>query len=404
MTTNYHHGVRATDQTLAPSRIAVGDAGEIGILGTAPGADSEKWPVDVPVDITGDITKADTLGLTGTLPLAIRTIWNQYGTQSGKLVIVRQDEIADPAQQLSAMVGNPTDKTGIHAFKNSVSLLGIEPDLLIAPGFAIADSNTQAQALITEMVAVGQSMRSFVFADGPNTTTNEAIQNRSPYGSDRLMLIDPMVKVWDTNADAYVDLPGSVAYAGVQSKLDMEKGFWWSCDNKKVNINGLSRPVYWRTNDPSSEATHMNANQVATFYQKDGFYTWGGETTDSERLLGGTIVGRRVADKLYDALERGLTQFVGYPTSLQLIKTIEALGRQFLQELQQKGALIGYEFALPEALNTAGQLADGIMFYHLKYVEAVPVRDVEIWGYRTPGLYEEFLTAAAAQEGLQLAA
>lgn len=405
MSTNYHHGVRATDQTFGTPRIRPGEAGEICIVGTAPGADAAIWPENVPVAILGDITTASTLGDTGTLPLALRAIWAQYERTSGKIAVIRVPDVADPAAQISAVVGSPVDMTGVHAARKVQDALDFVPDILIAPGFAFAQAGGPANPAIKEMVTVAERIRAYVFADGPNTTTADAIQARDDYSSDRLSLIDPMMTMWSTTANAHVEVPGSAVYAGVQSRLDLEKGFWWSPDNKEVRgVTGIARPVDWRLNDSGCEATQMTRSAVSTFYRDKGFWTWGGGSVDPLRTLGGTVVGRRVADKVYDALEQGLRAYIGVPVSIQAIRDIAGLVENFLRELVQKGAIIGATFEMPEDLNTPRQIADGILFFRLKFVEAAPIRDIEIWGYRTPDLYEEFLERAAAASAFSLVA
>ncbi len=396
MTTNYHHGVRAHDMTQAPPIIRVGESGEIGIIGTAPDADAEKWPLNIPVAIIGDITKAASLGTTGTLPIALKTIWKQYAKTSGKIVVVRVEELADPAQQISAVIGDVTLKTGVHAFRSSKTLLGIEPDLLIAPGFANATPDGNANAVVNELISVAVRLRSFVFFDGPNTTATDAVKARENYGSDRAMMVDNFISEWDTGSDGEVQLPGSVLAAGVQSKMDLEKGFWWPASNKPALINGTARVVDFRSNDSGCEANFLNSHDITTIIRDDGFRLWGTHTMDKEKLLGGTIVGRRVADKTYDALERGLMPYIDIPPSEQAIENIAGSVRGFLRDMRGKGALIGYEFEFPADLNSVQQMADGQYFYKLRFVEAASIRDIEIWGYRTPELYAEFLTQAAA--------
>ncbi|SDR07468.1 phage tail sheath subtilisin-like domain-containing protein [Pseudovibrio sp. Tun.PSC04-5.I4] len=396
MTTNYHHGVRAHDMTQAPPIIRVGVSGEIGIIGTAPGADAAKWPLNVPVAIIGDITKAASLGATGTLPIALKTIWKQYEKTSGKLVVIRVEELADAAEQISAVVGDVTLKTGVHAFRSSNTLLGIEPDILIAPGFTNTNPDGNANPVVTELAAVAKRLRSFVYIDGPNTTATDAVAARDKYGFDNVMMVDNYIAEWDTATDAEVQLPGSILAAGMQSKMDLEKGFWWSASNKPANCTGTARVVDFRSNDSGCEANFLNSHDITTIIRDSGFRLWGSHTLDKEKLLGGTIVGRRVADKVYDALERGLMTYIDVPTSIQAIKDIGSSGDEFLRGLLQKGALIGYEFSLPEDLNTVSQMADGVFFYKLKFIEAAGIRDIEIWGYRTPAFYAEFLSRAAA--------
>jgi phage tail sheath protein FI len=397
MSTNYKHGVFASDKTAATPRLRVGDGGEIIMYGTAPAADNDKFPLNVPTPILGDIAQVDDLGTQGTLKAALKASWRQYKRQSGKIAVVRVEETVDPAQQKAAIIGSETDKSGIYAGLACSGLLDFEPDLLCAPGFANAAAGPEADAVINAMTDVADRIRSFVFADGPNTTTADAIAARQNYSSDRLQIIDPHVLMFDTDAADTINMPGSAIYAGLQSRLDLEEGFWWSNDNKDVNIEGMARPIDWRVGQTNSEANILNASDVSTFYRRKGFWTWGGMTLDPARALGGTIVGRRVADKLYDSLEGGLLPFIGRPTRLHAVRHIGSVAHEFGLGLMQKGALNGFKFELPEDLNTPQQIADGILFFKLEFIEATPMRVIEVWGYRVPGMYQEFLSLASAQ-------
>jgi hypothetical protein len=399
--TNYKHGVYASDKTEPVPRIEVAEGGEIIMYGTAPAADNDDWPLNVPRPIYGDISHLDTLGTQGTLKAALRAGWRQYRNKCGKIAVVRVEEQADPAQQKAAIIGSETDKSGIYAGLACKSLLDFEPDLIVAPGFANATAGAQADPVINAMTDVADRIRSFVFADCPNTTTEDAISARQNYNSDRLQIIDPHVLVFDVDAADTINMPGSAIYAGLQSSLDVEEGFWWSNDNKEINVEGIARPINWRINGQNTESNILNASEVSTFYRDKGFWTWGGMTLDPARTLGGTIVGRRVADKLYDSLENGLRFYIGRPTRLHAVRHMGSIAHEFGVGLMQKGALNGFIFELPENLNTPEQIADGIMFFRLQFVEATPMRVIEIWGYRVPGLYQEFLTLAAAQTSFQ---
>lgn len=397
MSNTYFSGVRASDHTIAPPVIRVGDAGDIGILVTAPDRDGDV-PLDRPFDIVGDFSKADKLGLTGTAALNLRHIWDQFEQQSGKICVVPVEEIEDPTQQQAAVIGDQTTKTGIYAFLDAENTVGINPDCIIAPGFANAPAGVTADPVVGALATVGQKIRALAIADLPATTAADAISARENYGYDNLVLADPGMEIFDTASDVNVEIPLSTTIAGVQARTHLEKGWWWSFDNKEIRgpIIGPSRPIDFRINDGGSEATHLKGNDITTVIRRKGFYLWGGHTADPARLMGGTTVGRLVSWKLYDALEEGLFPFIGVPGNVQAVPLVESTGRKFLDDVKAKGAIINHEFSLPRDLNSATQMADGVYFYRLRFVEAAPIRAIEIWGYRTPEFYSEFLTQAEA--------
>ncbi len=397
MTTNYGHGVYTYDKTQAPPQIQVGESGEISIAGTATDMDTDKWGYNVPGEIAGDITKAESLGNTGTLPLALQQIWRQYGKQSGRICVIPIEEIADPDQQMSALVGSEASKTGLYANLKCLTVLGFEPDLLIAPGFATVPTSGDVPPSIGVLSSIASKMRSFAYVDTTNGTIAEANQSRQLIGYDNVMLVHNHTREWSTVTDSHVSLPGSIFAAAMQSKYDLEKGFWWSASNKPGILDGISQPIHYRRGDKGCEANLLNANEISVIIRDKGEYKlWGSHTLDDAKLMGGTVVGRRVSYKLYDALDDGLHPFIDVPNSLQAIDDISSLGRSFFRGLISKGALIGVEFELPVGLNTVRQIADGLFIYRLKFVEAGPMREIQIWGIRTPDLYAEFLDKASA--------
>ena len=113
-------------------------------------------------------------------------------------------------EETSNIIGGIDDETGayegLQAFLAAESTVGVAPRILIAPEFS------QIPAVIAEMPAIASSLRAVIVADGPNTTDAAAIIHRETLGSDRIYLVDPWVKVWDTTADAEVKLDLSLRY------------------------------------------------------------------------------------------------------------------------------------------------------------------------------------------------
>jgi len=409
LSNTYFSGVRASDATVAPPVIRVGDAGDIGIVVTAPDRDTAIVPLDRPWDIVGDFRKAEALGVGGTALANLTQIWSQFERTSGKISVVVVEESDDPDTQKAAVIGDATTKTGIHALLDSEATLGIKPDLILAPGFATANGGALADPVVGALASVGQKMRSIAFVDGPGTTTADAVAEMENYNQDNLVVCDPSFRSFDTVSDADVDFPLSTFAAGVTARthLDPGKGWWWSFDNKEIAgpILGSSRPIDFRSYDAGSEATHLKGNRITTVVRKNGWRLWGGHTADAEALLGGTIVGRLVSWKVYEALEEAIFPFIGVPASFDNVPLIEGIGQKFIDDLVAKGALIrGSKLILPREINSAQQIADGRLFYRLYFQEAAPIRAVDIYGIRTPSLYAEFLDRNAATDAFAAAA
>ena len=83
------HGVEVIEIDAGPRPIRTVRSAVIGLVGTAPDADPELFPLHMPVLIAGRRTEAAGLGTTGTLPAAIDDIFDQTGAL---MVVVRVPE------------------------------------------------------------------------------------------------------------------------------------------------------------------------------------------------------------------------------------------------------------------------------------------------------------------------
>lgn len=132
MVTEFRHGIETVevDDSLRP--LQTGPSNIIDLIGTAPLADTDLFPINTPVLIPGDARFALGLGTTGTIPDAINGIFSQFGAD---VIVVRVEDDADVNEQLSNIIGVQTALTGIYAFKKARSMLSLVPKILIAPGF-----------------------------------------------------------------------------------------------------------------------------------------------------------------------------------------------------------------------------------------------------------------------------
>lgn len=155
--------ITKVDNEIRPATTS--DMAVIGLVGTAPGADTLAYPADDPVLIFSDDTVAiAALGLTGTLPAQIDLINQQLGDfeVAAKIVIVRVAAGADDNATLVNLVGNSTTKTGIHALRKAGSKLGVVPRLLGVPGY------THQQA--TGVSAIAMTNRGTAYSSVPGVT------------------------------------------------------------------------------------------------------------------------------------------------------------------------------------------------------------------------------------------
>ncbi len=135
MTDIYLHGIETIEKNDGPRPVATIDTGIIGMIGTAPDADADLWPLNKPVAVFGYNGTPQGLGSNGTLADMISGILDQATRASQTMVIVRVEEGADLNATMSNVIGSDIAKTGMHALLTAKSELNLTPKLLIAPGF-----------------------------------------------------------------------------------------------------------------------------------------------------------------------------------------------------------------------------------------------------------------------------
>jgi len=128
--------INRTDDQALPAVTA--DMAVVGLVGTAPGANAQTFPLDTPVLIfSDDATTMTALGTTGSLPDQITLINEQLGDfqVASRIVIVRVEEGADEAATIANLVGDPALKTGMYALRLAGPQLGVVPRLIGVPGY-----------------------------------------------------------------------------------------------------------------------------------------------------------------------------------------------------------------------------------------------------------------------------
>lgn len=390
MPLNFLHGVEVVqiDDGLRPIRTVKSSI--IGLVGTAPDADADVFPLDTPVLVTGPRMAAG-LGLTGTLKAAFLGIYAQGVSVA---VVVRVQQGANEAETLANVVGDPTAVTGIQALLVATSATGQTPRILAAPGFTGSDPASGTNPAITALLGVAAKLRAVVVADGPNTTEAEAIAFAELHASDRLYIVDPAVRVFDVDAAATVTQPASAYAAGAISYRDQDKGFWWSPSNQVMNITATARPIGFQMAEPETEANRLNEARVATIIRQDGFRLWGNRSTSADALWTFLSV-RRTTDMIYESIEAAHLWALDRPFSRQLLLDLRDTVQGYLDTLTARGAILGGRVWLDPELNTAATLAAGQLYLDFDIEPPAPMERLTFRAHRNDGYYDELVSAVA---------
>ena len=364
----------------------------IGIVGTAPDADADAFPLNTPVLVAGSRLEAaglDTVGDTsGTLPNAIEGIFDQIGAV---VIVVRVEEGVDEDATLANIVGGvhalDGNLEGVHALLGAESVTGFAPRVLVAPGWTHQRPEDSANPVVAELQGIAERLRAVVIADGPNTTDDAAQAFAGDWGSDRIYVVDPWVKV--SRAAKIVSEPASSRVAGIIAKMDVTVGFWASPSNQIMNgIVGTSRPVDFKLGDQSSRANVLNENRVATIIRQNGFRLWGDRSVTDDSKWHFLCV-RRTADIINDSLQRAHLWAVDRGITRTYVEEVTEGVNDFLRGLKAEGAILGGMCWADPDLNTPANVALGKVFFDFDFTPIYPAEHITFRSHLVNDYIEE---------------
>lgn len=325
-------------------------------------------PLDTPVLVTKR-TEAARFGDTGTIPSALDAIWDQGGAW---VVVVRVTDEGPLREEdtITNIIGDGADGTGMHALVGAESVVHVTPRILIVPGY------TDEVAVVAELIGIAERLRAVIIADGPNTTDADAITYRGNFGSERVYIVDPQVKIWDTATNAEANQVASPRVAGIIAASDIERGFWWSPSNRLVNgIKGTARAVDFELGDAQSRANYLNENEVATIVRKDGYRLWGNRTCSADPKWAFISV-RRTADMVHESLLRAHLWAVDRNITKTYIEDVIEGVNAYLAHLVAVGAILGGRCWADAELNTPDQIAQGKIYFDFNFTPLSPAEHI----------------------------
>lgn len=392
MPEQFLHGVEVVEIDSGPRPIQTVRSSVIGLIGTAPEADEAAFPLNMPVLIAGKRGEAAALGLRGTLPAALDDIFDQAGAM---VVVVRVAEGSAELETdtLSNVIGGIDPETGqylgVQAFLAAESEVKVTPRILIAPEFS------HHPAVVAELMGVADRLRAVIIADGPNTSDTEAITYRERFGSPRVYLVDPWVKVWDTRSNGEVARPASARVAGLIAKSDSERGFWWSPSNREIyGITGTVRSVDFALGDANARANFLNEHEVATIIHKDGFRLWGNRSCSADPKWAFLSV-RRTADMINESLLRAHLWAVDRNITKTYLEDVLEGVNAYLRHLRTVGAIINGRAWADPALNSPDQIAQGKVYIDFDFTPPYPAEHITFRSHLVNDYLVEVLPEAA---------
>lgn len=387
---SFFHGVTTTDIKTGARTISLPSSSIIGLCDTF-----------TPGGLDGGTAKAGELKLITTEREAIAAFGpNSAITKSCKaiytkakavIVAIGVPKLEDAALQTSAIIGGVLasgQRTGLQALLDGKSLFNAQPRLLIAPG------HTATQAVATALDSLAQKLRAIGILDGPRTTDEAAMLYADNFGSRNLFMVDPGVQYWDTDLSKTVDAPGSAWAAGLFAWTDAEYGFWASPSNKEfTGITGTTRAVEYLDGDETCRANLLNNANIATIIRDDGYRLWGNRTLSSDPKWA-FVTRVRTLFILMDAVQAGHKWAVDRSITKTYVKDVTDGLEAFMRDLKAQGAIINFEVYPDTELNTASQIAQGKVYWRIRFTDVPPAENPNFLFEVTDQWMTEVLEAA----------
>ncbi|WP_409306170.1 phage tail sheath protein [Pectobacterium sp. B1J-3] len=369
---DYHHGVQVVEVNDGTRVISTVSTAIIGMVCTAPDADAATFPLNTPVLITNVLSAVGKAGKKGTLAAALSAIADQSKPVT---VVVRVAEGGDDDETVSNVIGGSDENgkyTGMKALLDALSVTGVKPRILGAPGL---DSLPVATAL----ASICQSLRAFGYVSAWGCKTlSDAINYRENFSQRELMVIWPDFIAWDTTANASATAYATARALGLRAKIDQETGWHKTLSNVGVNgVTGISASVFWDLQAPGTDADLLNEAGVTTLVRKDGFRFWGNRTCSDDPLFLFENY-TRTAQVLADTMAEAHMWAVDKPVTATLIKDIiEGIKAKF-RELKSNGYIIDADCWYDDTANDKETLKAGKLYIDYDYTPVPPLENLTL--------------------------
>lgn len=197
-------------------------------------------------------------------------------------------------------------------------------------------------------------------------------------------------------------LSAAVVAAAERARIDEQIGWHKSLSNVAVTgPTGISQPLTWDLEDPDTDVGYLNANDITSLIQHNGFRFWGNRNC-SDDVRFAFEVYTRTAQFLLDTIIEGVFPFIDQPLTQFLAKDIIDSINAKLRELVTAGRLIGASVWYDSESNNAQTLSQGQFWVAYDYTPVPPLEQLGLKQRITDRYLIDFaqmVAGATTQEG-----
>jgi phage tail sheath protein FI len=199
---------------------------------------------------------------------------------------------------------------------------------------------------------------------------------RDNFGSKRLMPIWPDFTIWDTALNATAAGYATARALGLRAKLDNDIGWHKTLSNEPVNgVVGIDKDVPWDLQDPNTLAGYLNAHEVTTLINMQGYRFWGSRTCSADPKFAFESA-TRTGDILADTIADAHLWAIDKPMSKTLINDIvEGINAKF-REIKAQGYIVDATAWVDEDINTVEVLEAGKLYIDYDYTPVPPLENL----------------------------
>lgn len=408
--TTPHVGVRTFLNRIEKQPFIIADLSTIGGVFTKPasgGPDPAMFPPNTPVHFTtDDLDMVTAAGTAGTLKTTLDAIASEGVVAS--LVATVVPEGVDIAATMANVVGSASSRTGLFSLLEAQGETGVEPDIIIAPGYTSQRLGNAANPAATAIDALCERIVTAIgVCDTPSTDKVAAVEWAADFTETmNLVAVGQAVRV---SVDGVpVVRPASPHVASLIVATDKQMGApYYNPGNQPFRgILGPNRSVGFRIDDPDCEANYLIQRGVNSLVQIEknrtsrrsnspqGKTFWGFFNTCSDPLWRAINVVR-TRKAVREVIPRTLVRYVGKNLGAHLGVTLLQALDDFIGELKRlpEPAVLGGQVRWERSLNSNATLRTGGFVVSLDFEEAPPVTDIQVY----TGRYEAAFNILAGE-------